>query len=61
MRKLSAAYGWSHGDKLRFAVCTTLYFVGDAPIYQTSQGMRVTGEYSSNKSAIAGGIPRYVL
>jgi hypothetical protein len=35
------------------------YFVGDAPIDQTSQGVRVTGDYSSNKFAIAGATLRY--
>jgi len=59
MWKLSAAYGWSHEDNLRFAVGTTIYFVGDASIDQTSQGVRVTGEYSSNKFAIVGATLRY--
>jgi hypothetical protein len=59
MWKLSAAYGWDHGDNLRFAVGATFYFVGDAPIDQTSQGVRVTGDYSSNKFAIAGATLRY--
>lgn len=57
--KLSAAYGWDHGDKLRFAVGATIYFVGDAAIDQTSQGVRVTGDFSSNKFAIVGGTLRY--
>lgn len=61
MWKLSAAYGWSRGDNRRFAVGTTIYFVGDASIDQTSQGVRVAGEYSSNKFAIVGATLRYAF
>jgi long-chain fatty acid transport protein len=55
MWKLSAAYGWSHGENLRFALGATLYFVGAAAIDQTAQGVRVVGDYSSNKIAVVGG------
>jgi long-chain fatty acid transport protein len=55
MWKLSAAYGWSHSESLRFALGTTIYFVGNAPIDQTAQGVRVVGDYRSNKFAVVGG------
>lgn len=61
MWKFSAAYGWSRGDKLRFAMGATIYLVGDGAIDQTSQGVRVTGDYSSNKFAIVGGTLRYAF
>ncbi len=59
MWKLSAAYGWSHDDQLRFAVGATMYFVGNAPIDQTAQGVRVFGDYSANRFAVAGGSLTY--
>lgn len=55
MWKVSAACGWSRGENLRFALGTTIYFVGNAPIDQTAQGVRVAGDYSSNKFAVVGG------
>lgn len=61
MWKLSAAYGWSHGEHLRFSVGTTIYFVGNAPIDQTAQGVRVVGDYSSNRFAVVGGSLNYAF
>jgi long-chain fatty acid transport protein len=57
--KFSAAYGWEHSDKLSFALGGTLMLVGEAPIDQTSQGIRVTGDYDSNLIAILGGTLKY--
>ncbi len=57
--KLSAAYGWEHSDTLSFSVGTTLYFVGNAPISQTSQGVTVSGDYDTNMLAIVGATLRY--
>lgn len=57
--KLSAAYGWEHGDNLSFALGATFYFLGNAPLQQTSQGVTVTGDYDTNMLAIVGGTLRY--
>jgi long-chain fatty acid transport protein len=57
--KLSAAYGWEQSDTLTFAVGTTLYFFGSAPLVQTSQGVTVRGDYDTNMFAIVGGTLRY--
>jgi long-chain fatty acid transport protein len=61
MWKLSAAYGWAHGDNLQFALGATVYFVDDAPIDQTAQGVRVVGEYSTNRIATVGGSLNYTF
>lgn len=57
--KLSAAYGWQHDDALSLSVGTTLYFMGNAPISQTNQGVTVTGDYDTNMFAIVGATLRY--
>jgi long-chain fatty acid transport protein len=57
--KLSAAYGWQHNDNMSFSLGTTLYFVGDAPVTQSSQGVTVSGDYDTNMLAIVGGTFRY--
>ena len=59
MWKLSAAYGWSHGEILRFSLGATLAFVGDAPLEQTAQRVTVRGDYDTNFLAILGGLLRY--
>ena len=57
--KLSATYGWQHDDALSLSVGTTLYFMGNAPISQTNQGVTVTGDYDTNMFAIVGATLRY--
>ena len=59
MWKLSAAYGWRHGDNLSFSLGATLAFVGDAPLEQTAQRVSVRGDYDTNFLAIVGGLLRY--
>lgn len=57
--KLSASYGWESKDDLDFSLGTTLYLVGDAPIDQTSQGVRAAGDFDSNLLWFLGGALRY--
>jgi hypothetical protein len=38
-----------------------LYLVGDAPIDQTSQGVRVKGEFDTNAILFLGGTIRYAF
>lgn len=58
MWKLSAAYGWK-GGKLDYSIGVTLYLIDDAPIDQTTQGVRVVGDYDSNSMLFIGGTLRY--
>jgi long-chain fatty acid transport protein len=58
MWKLSAAYGWT-GGKLDYSIGATLYLIGDAPIDQTAQGVRVVGDYGSNSMLFIGGTLKY--
>ena len=58
MWKLSASYGWESG-KFGFGLGATLYLLGDAPIDQTSQGVRVAGEFDTNAILFAGGTLSY--
>jgi len=46
--KLSGAYGWEGEGGKEFALGATLYMIGDAAIDQTSQGVRVKGEFDKN-------------
>ena len=39
---------WPRENKLDYAVGTSLIFIGDAEIDQTSQGVRVVGEFDTN-------------
>lgn len=57
--KLSASYSWVTKDGLDFAIGSTLYLVGDAPIDQTSQGVRAAGDFDSNLLWFVGGALRY--
>lgn len=57
--KLAAAYRFEHGRNLAFAVGTTLYFMGEASVEQTAQGVTVRGDYATNLLAIVGATLRY--
>lgn len=56
--KVSASYSWK-GGKFDYAVGATLYLFGNTPIDQTSQGVRVVGDYDSNAMLFVGGTLRY--
>lgn len=58
--KLSASYAWDDpGRKLDYAVGATLYLIGDAAIDQTSQNVRVVGDFDTNLMLFLGGTLRY--
>ena len=61
MWKFSASYGWERKENLKFAVGGTLALIGDAPLDQTAQGVRVIGDYDSNWMAIVGGTVYYAF
>jgi len=57
--KLSAAYFWKGASKLDYSVGGTMYFIGDANIDLTAQGVRAAGKYDSNYILFLGGTMRY--
>jgi len=57
--KLSFAYAWEGQKNLDFSVGSTVYLIGDAKIDQTSQGVRVKGEFDTNYVVFLGGTARY--
>jgi long-chain fatty acid transport protein len=57
--KLSAAYFWKGARKLDYSLGGTMYFVGEANIDQTVQGVRSAGKYDSNYLLFLGGTVRY--
>ena len=59
--KLSGSYSWEHDKHLGFSLGGTLYLVGDAAIDQTSQGVRVKGDFRNNAVLFLGGTVRYVF
>ena len=59
--KLSAGYFWRGDRHLDFAIGGTLYLIDDAPIDQTSQGVRAKGEFDDNAILFVGGTLRYVF
>ena len=59
--KLSGSYSWETNKNLGYSLGATLYLVGDAPIDQTSQGVRVKGEFDTNAILFLGGTIRYVF
>lgn len=59
--KLSGSYSWNAKKNLGYSLGATLYLVGDAPIDQTSQGVRVKGEFDTNAILFLGGTLRYVF
>jgi len=44
-----------------YSVGDTLYLTGDAPIDQTSQGVRAAGEFDNNILLFFGGSLRYIF
>jgi long-chain fatty acid transport protein len=61
MWKLASSYGWKGKNNLNYSIGATLYLVGDAPIDNTAQGVRVSGEYDQNTMLFLGGTLRYVF
>lgn len=59
--KVSGGYAWKGDRQLDFAVGGTLYMIGDAPINDTSQGVRTKGEFDQNLILFIGGTLRYVF
>lgn len=59
--KLSGGYFWKRDEKLSLSLGGTLYLLGDAPIDQTSQGVRTKGDFSTNAILFVGGTLRYVF
>ena len=59
--KLSGSYSWQGDKNMDFSLGGTLYLVGDAPIDQTSQGVRVKGDFENNAVLFLGGTLRYVF
>jgi long-chain fatty acid transport protein len=57
--KFSAAYTWEGKKNLDFGIGATLYAVGDAEIDQTTQGVRVAGEFDNNMMLFISGTLRY--
>jgi long-chain fatty acid transport protein len=57
--KLSGAYFWKGANKLDYSLGATLYFIGDANIDLTAQGVRAAGKYDSNYILFLGGTVRY--
>ena len=57
--KLSGSYSWETNKNLAYSLGATLYLVGDAPIDQTSQGVRVKGEFDTNAILFLGATIRY--
>lgn len=59
--KLAGSYAWKGEENFDYSFGATLYMVGDAEIDQTSQGVRVAGEFDSNMVLFLGGTLRYVF
>ena len=57
--KLSAAYFWEGTKQLDYSLGGTMYFIGDANIDLTAQGVRAAGKYDSNNILFLGGTVRY--
>ena len=61
MWKLAGSYAWKGKKHFDYSIGATLYLVGDAPIDQTSQGVRAAGEFDNNELLFLGGTMRYVF
>ena len=57
--RLSAAYGWKHGDNLAFALGTTVSLFGDSALEESAQNVTVRGKFDSNFLVVVGGNLRY--
>jgi long-chain fatty acid transport protein len=56
---VSASYGWTGKGRFDYAIGGSLLYSGDADIDQTSQGVRVTGDFDSNWIFFLGGTLRH--
>lgn len=56
---LSASYAWSGKGQLDYAVGASLLYSADTDIDQTSQRVRVAGNFDSNWILFLGGSLRY--
>ena len=56
---ISTSYAWSGEGQFDYAVGASLLYSGDADIDQTSQGVRVAGDFDSNWILFLGGSLRY--
>lgn len=59
INKISALYAWRGNGKFDYAVGGTLTHLGDGAVDQTSQGVRVKGEYDNNWVLFFGGTLKY--
>lgn len=59
MVKLSAAWGLEGAGNLDYSIGGTLAWLGDGKVDQTSQGVRVKGEFDTNLLVILGATLRY--
>ena len=57
--KISALYAWRGKDKFDYAIGGTLIHLGDGSVDQTSQGVRVKGDYDNNWILFLGGTLKY--
>jgi long-chain fatty acid transport protein len=56
---ISASYGWTGKGRFDYAIGGSLLYGGDANIDQTSQRVRVAGDFDSNWIFFLGGTLRY--
>ena len=56
---ISASYGWTGKGRLEYAIGGSLLYAGDADIDQTSQGVRVSGDFDSPWIFFLGSTLRY--
>ena len=59
--KVSASYFWQAKERLDFSLGSTLYFIGDADIDVTAQGVRSAGKFDQNYVVFVGGTVRYTF
>ena len=59
--KGSFAYFWKGKKNLDYAIGSTLYWVGNACVDQTSQGVRAKGKFDSNYILFPGGTLKYTF
>jgi len=55
----SVSYGWEGGGNLDYGLGTSLLYLGDGAVDQTSQGVRVVGDFDTNLMLFVGGGLRY--
>lgn len=55
----SASYAWEGGGNLHYALGTSLLYLGEGAVDQTSQGVRVAGDFDTNLILFLAGSLRY--